>query len=75
MQYHNEYQTTKDTADDSTYDYAMRWVHTGKTVPIDGSASGGVNDAKANLEAVHPIYMIPWGAVERCHQLFKQAGL
>lgn len=75
MQYHSEYQTTKDTTDDSTSDYAMRWVHTGKTVPIDGSASDEVNDAKAKLQAVHPIYMIPWGAVERCHQLFKLAGL
>lgn len=75
MQYHNEDRTTKDTADDNTFNYAMHWVHTGKTVPIDGSNSDEVNDAKAKLEAVHPIYMISWAAAERCHQLFRQAGL
>ena len=29
-------------------------------------------DAEDTLNSLHPIYVIPWGVVERCHELFSK---
>ena len=38
----------------------------------DGGNNEGLIDAEDNLEPLHPIFVIPWSAVERCSKLFSQ---
>ena len=52
-------------------DSAVRW--TSSVISSDeGSDNEGLVDAEDYLEPLHPIFVIPWAAVERCAKLFSQ---
>ena len=29
-------------------------------------------NAEDTLDSLHPVYVVPWGVVERCHELFSK---
>ncbi len=74
-QYYNDYSVTGDTADDNRLNFAMHWTYNANAMHVDGCEPAKAIDARDKLAAVHPIYVIPWAAAVRCHDLFKQTGL
>jgi len=74
-QYYNDYLVTGNTADDNTLEYAMHWAYSENAVLVDGHQSEELINVKDKLAAVHPIYVIPWAAALRCHELFKKTDL
>ena len=53
-------------------DSAFRW-HSSRKIPSGKEDKAEeLVDAVDTLISLHPIYVIPWGAVERCYGLFSQ---
>ena len=70
-QYFNNYSSTAGTGEGGTLDSATHWMSATKDVLVNG-ATGEELDEEDRLAAIHPIYVIPWGAVDRCHDYFSQ---
>ena len=70
-QYSNSYSVTDRTEGRGTLNSAMQWMSNPKDVNAD-QGSEHLIDEEDRLEAVHPIYVIPWSAVDRCHSHFSQ---
>lgn len=43
-----------------------------KDVIVDRNGGGELIDEEDKLAAVHPVFVIPWGAVNRCHHHFSR---
>lgn len=52
-------------------DSALRWTWSAISSGEE-SGKGSFFDAEDNLEPLHPIFVIPWAAVERCSNVFRQ---
>ena len=67
-QFRNDYSATSNTGGSGELDWAMHWISS----TLDGDAGVEIFSDVNKLVAVHPIYVIPWGAVERCYELFGE---
>ena len=52
-------------------DSGLQWRSAAKTCGQE-SGDGSLVDAEDKLEALHPIFVIPWDAVERCSKFSGQ---
>ena len=71
-QYYNYF--TADYGDAGTVhslDSALQWSWSGVSLE-DENGDAGLVDAEDMLEPLHPIFVIPWAAVEQCCQFFRQ---
>lgn len=50
-----------------SHDPALRWRSSESIPKKDGSHEEQIFDAEDRVAAIHPIYVIPYPAVERCH--------
>ena len=68
-QYHNYF--TGVHGDARTVDSALQWASSAVSF---GEESGKERlvDAEDQIEALHPIFVIPWAAVDQCSQFFVQ---
>lgn len=70
-QYYNYFTVSPDDARTvDSLDSAMRWASSAISSRYE-SGNEGLADAENNLEPLHPIFVIPWAAVERCSRLFS----
>ena len=70
-QYYNYF--TGDSSDAGTVDSlgsALRWASS--AIFSNKSGNEGLDDAEDRLEPLHPIFVIPWAAVEGCSKLFRE---
>ena len=73
MQYCNFYTGTRDAEAGYPIDSALRWASSGQETDTNGGeAMQELVDAKDRVRALHPIYAIPWDAVERCYNSSSQ---
>lgn len=56
---------------DSSPESALGWTSS-PISPEDESGNEALVGAEKELEPLHPIFVIPWAAVDRCSQLFSQ---
>ena len=51
-------------------DSALRW--TSSAISFGERGDDRVVDVEDRVEALHPIFVIPWAAVDRCSRFFSQ---
>ena len=71
-QYYNYFTGDSDEAKTvDSLDSALRWSSLAIS-PGHESGTGRPVDAENQVEPLHPIFVIPWAAVDRCFQHFSQ---
>ena len=57
---------------DSAYplDAAFRWTPTLRSSPDEAGERAEISDVGDALTSIHPVYAIPWDAVERTRSFF-----
>ena len=70
-QYFHDYAVTDGTGEGGTLSSAMHWISSPRPVIADRGGEDLI-DEEDKVAAVHPIYVIPWSAVDRCHTYFSQ---
>lgn len=71
-QYYNYFTGDPDDAGTvDSLDSALRWTSSATSSGDEGDNERLV-DAEGKVEPLHPIFVIPWAAVERCSKVFSQ---
>ncbi len=70
LQYFNDYAVTAGTGGGGTLDWATHWMSAAKDLNVDEQGRGPLINYEDLLAAVHPVYVIPFGAADRCHHYF-----
>ncbi|KAL2040809.1 hypothetical protein N7G274_006267 [Stereocaulon virgatum] len=71
-QHYSCYSGTRNAEAGYPLNSAFHWDSSKKGPQRDMNKGEDFGDARTMLGSLHPIYVIPWGAVERCHGLFSQ---
>ena len=72
-QYYNYFRDDEsDARTVDSLDSALRWTSSAISVGHGERGDERLVDAEDQVEALHPIFVIPWAAVDRCSQFFHE---
>ena len=71
-QHHLHFVDGKEADGSSPYEPALHWTHSNHIPSMQGNPEEEIFDSEDRVKPIHPIYVIPWAAVEQTYSWVKQ---